>query len=465
MSPTSMVPCSESHFTSAGFNVASSGNMAQILQFDKVLSQAPIGIALMDEEGVYEDVNAAYSHLYGYRQDELIGQSVTRIFLPAEHARVLALHRSFLEEVKALPGTWQAVRQDGTRISIKSVSIRIEGNDGKPRRLVFVTDVTKQDAMAESLRVQAIELSEQNDELKRTLGKNQAIINAIPDLIFTNRSDGTFLDVEASNPDLLLVPPELFLTRTVLDVMPPPTGNLFQEAITQALRSKVVQVVTYSLPIGDAEHQFEARFAAATQDTVISIVRDVTERHNMEEKLEQLAFYDPLTGLANRRLVLDRLKQAVNASVRTGMYGAAIFLDLDNFKPLNDLHGHEAGDLLLVEVAIRLRNCVRDLDTVGRFGGDEFVVMLNEIDTDRDKARAHAGVVAEKIRASLCEPYRLLAHPAGATHLVVEHRCTASVGLSVFGNNELSQPEVIRHADIAMYRSKEQGRNMVTISE
>ena len=117
MSPTSMVPCSESHFTSAGFNVASSGNMAQILQFDKVLSQAPIGIALMDEEGVYEDVNAAYSHLYGYRQDELIGQSVTRIFLPAEHARVLALHRSFLEEGKALPGTWQAVRQDGTRMS------------------------------------------------------------------------------------------------------------------------------------------------------------------------------------------------------------------------------------------------------------------------------------------------------------------------------------------------------------
>ena len=247
--------------------------------------------------------------------------------------------------------------------------------------------------------------------------------------------------------------------------MPPPTGNLFQEAITQALRSKVVQVVTYSLPIGDAEHQFEARFAAATQDTVISIVRDVTERHNMEQKLEQLAFYDPLTGLANRRLVLDRLKQAVNASVRTGMYGAVIFLDLDNFKPLNDLHGHEAGDLLLVEVANRLRNCVRDLDTVGRFGGDEFVVMLNEIDTDKAKARAHAGVVAEKIRASLCEPYRLLAHPAGAKHLEVEHRCTASVGLTVFGNNELSQPEVIRHADIAMYRSKEQGRNVVTVSE
>jgi PAS domain S-box-containing protein len=161
MSPTGMVPCSESHFTSAGFNVASSGNMAQILQFDKVLSQAPIGIALMDEEGVYEDVNAAYSHLYGYRQDELIGQSVTRIFLPAEHARVLALHRSFLEEGKALPGTWQAVRQDGTRISIKSVSIRIEGNDGKPRRLVFVTDVTK-NLSVNNVYVQ-VDLSECND--------------------------------------------------------------------------------------------------------------------------------------------------------------------------------------------------------------------------------------------------------------------------------------------------------------
>ncbi len=420
---------------------------------------------MINEEGTYEDVNTSYCDVYGFRPDELIGQSVTRIFLPAEQARVLALHRSFLEEGRALPGTWQAVRQDGTLINIKSVSIRIEGNDGKPRRLVFVTDVTKQDEMAESLRVQGIELSEQNNELKRILAKNQAIINAIPDMIFTNRSDGTFLAVEASNPDLLLVPPELFLTRTVLDVMPPPTSILFQEAITQALQSKVVQVVNYSLPIGNAEHQFEARFAAATQDTVISIVRDVTERKALEEKLEQLAFYDPLTGLANRRLLLDRITQAVNATVRTGMYGAVIFLDLDNFKPLNDLHGHEVGDLLLVEVANRLRKCVRNLDTVGRFGGDEFVIMFNEIDTDKAQARAHAEVVAEKVRVSLCEPYRLLACAKGAKLLEVEHRCTASVGVAVFGNSELSQAEVIRHADVAMYRSKERGRNVVTFFE
>lgn len=123
---------------------------------------------------------------------------------------------------------------------------------------------------------------------------------------------------------------------------------------------------------------------------------DLTERRQMEDQVRQLAF-DPLTKLPNRRLLDDRLKQTMAASARTGRHGALVFLDLDNFKPLNDTHGHEVGDLLLIEVAHRLRACVREVDTVVRVGGDEFVVMLGELNTDRDES-AVAGVIAQKIR-------------------------------------------------------------------
>ena len=191
------------------------------------------------------------------------------------------------------------------------------------------------------------------------------------------------------------------------------------------------------------------------------ITREITERKQLEDQVRQLAFYDPLTRLPNRRLLNDRLSQALAASRRSACYAALMFLDLDNFKSLNDAHGHGVGDLLLMEVANRLRNCVRGVDTVARFGGDEFVVMLGELDPNKAQSFELARTVAEKIHTSLSEPYLLAARPEGMADPTVAHRCSASIGAVVFSGNEASQNDVLRWADAAMYQAKNAGRNSI----
>lgn len=188
------------------------------------------------------------------------------------------------------------------------------------------------------------------------------------------------------------------------------------------------------------------------------ITREITERKRLEEQVRQLAFHDPLTHLANRRLMLEHVEQAMSASKRSHHHGALLFLDLDNFKSLNDTHGHSVGDLLLIEVAERLKACVREADTVARFGGDEFVVLVCELDTKQHEAVAQAATIAEKIRTRLADPYVLHAAP---TAPAIVHRCTASIGVAVFHGRDESQKSVIDRADAAMYQAKEDGRNRI----
>jgi diguanylate cyclase (GGDEF)-like protein len=193
----------------------------------------------------------------------------------------------------------------------------------------------------------------------------------------------------------------------------------------------------------------------------VTIYIDITERKNMEEQVRHLAFYDALTNLPNRRLLDDRLSLTMAASKRSGSYGALMFLDLDNFKPLNDAHGHVVGDLLLVEVAKRLKGCIRETDTVARFGGDEFVVMLNELNPDKAMSIRQAEVIAEKIRNRLADPYLLSVRRAGQAATIVEHLCTVSIGVSLFINHEAAQDDILKWADAAMYQAKDAGRNLI----
>ena len=193
--------------------------------------------------------------------------------------------------------------------------------------------------------------------------------------------------------------------------------------------------------------------------------RDDTERKAMEDQIRELAFYDELTQLPNRRLLVNRLIHDMESVKRSNLYGALMFVDLDNFKPLNDLHGHKVGDLLLVEVARRMKACVRAIDTVSRFGGDEFVVLLSDFGLDKAESAAQAKIVAEKIRVKLAEPYRFSLKTKGKPDTTIEHRCTASIGVVTYGGHEASEEDILKWADKAMYEAKDAGRNTVKFYE
>ncbi|KQO16981.1 EAL domain-containing protein [Acidovorax sp. Leaf78] len=180
------------------------------------------------------------------------------------------------------------------------------------------------------------------------------------------------------------------------------------------------------------------------------VARDITERKLAEAEIQRLAFYDELTALPNRRLLMDRLERAVTACAREGCHGALLFLDLDNFKGVNDTMGHEWGDRLLVQVGHRISACVRATDTVARLGGDEFVVVIQGLHAQADEAAAEAEAVAQKVLASLNQPYLVQGS---------EVHSTPSIGIALFRDVELPVQELLKRADLAMYQAKAQGRN------
>ena len=182
----------------------------------------------------------------------------------------------------------------------------------------------------------------------------------------------------------------------------------------------------------------------------VGVFQDITARKAAEDEIRNLAFYDPLTHLPNRRLLLDRLQQSVAASCRNNRYGALLFLDLDNFKLLNDSLGHDIGDQLLIDVAARLQASVREGDTVARLGGDEFVVMIEDLSEVSGEAAAQAEVTASKILIALSRPYQLPGQ---------EYHGSSSIGVAMFRGREAGIDELLKRADLAMYQAKAAGRN------
>lgn len=253
------------------------------------------------------------------------------------------------------------------------------------------------------------------------------------------REDGSDLPGH-EHPAMLALRTQQAVTSVVMGISAPDRG--------------LVWVLTSATPL----------FANGQLSEVYAIFEDITERRNLEMQVTQLAFYDPLTQLPNRRLLDDRLEQALLTSKRNLSFGALLVIDLDNFKPLNDAHGHLAGDLLLIEVAQRLLHHVREVDTVARFGGDEFVMILQDLSDDAEGSTRQTLSIAEKIRTVLAAPY-LLRAAHGAQTQTIEHRCTASIGVALFNQGSPGAAEVLKQADQAMYQAKQGGRNLVCLAD
>jgi diguanylate cyclase (GGDEF)-like protein/PAS domain S-box-containing protein len=194
----------------------------------------------------------------------------------------------------------------------------------------------------------------------------------------------------------------------------------------------------------------QVRDESGSVTNYVAALSDITQRKKAEDEIQNLAFFDPLTGLPNRRLLMDRLKHALGVSVRSNQHGALMFIDLDNFKNLNDSRGHAIGDLLIQEVARRLAASIREGDTAARLGGDEFVVILENLSASKMEAASRAEVIGEKIESELRKPYVLDSK---------EYRSTCSIGVTLFNDHEAFIDELFKQADIAMYQAKKAGRN------
>lgn len=218
------------------------------------------------------------------------------------------------------------------------------------------------------------------------------------------------------------------------------------------------------LDAGGREIHAEVTLSSIVVDkraVTLYVWRDITDRKRMDDQIRALAFHDQLTGLPNRRLLTDRLEQALATGRRNGLIGVLMLIDIDYLKPVNDTYGHAVGDQLLVDVAQRLKACVRETDTVARFGGDEFVIVLNCSNSNEVEAVALSETIAEKIRASLAQTYQLTAKRRGKPATTLEYQCSASIGVTLFRHHDMAHVEILKRADTAMYEAKRAGRNTI----
>lgn len=299
-------------------------------------------------------------------------------------------------------------------------------------------------------------------DLRESESRLRAIVDNNIDIITLIDRDGLFTFASPAITRLLGYAQDELLRRHAVELVHPDdqahTLAVLHGLIEKPGRQERVQV-RFRHRNGEWRHiEAVARnlFDVPGVDAIVVNTRDVTDRKRAEERVQHLAYHDQLTDVPNRALFVDRLGQAMHASARHARYGAVMFVDLDHFKHVNDVHGHGVGDQVLREAARRMHTALCEDDTVARFGGDEFVVLLSELSGDHETAATLAMAVAEKIRAALAEPARI----DGQDYLT-----TASIGISLFPKLGESPNDLIREADIAMYRAKSSGRNTVVFFE
>ncbi len=404
-------------------------------------------VLVTDPQGLITRLNPVAEQLTGWRQEEALGRPVLEVFHivntetrePAEHPVGRVLREGI---VVGLANHTTLIARDGTEYQIADSAAPIRDAHGQIVGVIMVfQDVTERYALESAMR-----------QMQERL---QAILESLPDLCLVLDGDGRYLEILGGPIGLLARSPEDLIGRRVQDVLPPEEAIPILRTVEEALDTGVTQRLEYTVETPGGVRHFEGSAApirGAEPPAVVWLARDITERKRAEEQLHHLARYDPLTGLANRTLTSARIQQALARNRRRGHFGALMFIDIDRFKHINDSLGHQAGDLLLTRVAEILRSQLRGEDLAARFGGDEFIVVLEDLGADRIAATQRAEAVAEKLRQACAEPI-----PLGDQ----VQQITLSIGIVLFPENGSDVEELLKRADIAMYKAKEGGRNRI----
>ena len=440
-----------------------------------IFNSANFSSIATDAKGVIQIFNVGAERMLGYEASEVI-DSITPADLSDPHELILRAKALSVELETAIAPGFEAlvfkasrgiediyeltyIRKDGTRVpAVVSVTALRDDQNLIIGYLLIGTDNTARKQIEAEQKLLGQRLRDHQFYTRSLFEANiDALMTTDPAGIITDVNKQMELLTGCTRDELIGAPFKNFFTdpdRAEDGIMLVLTKKKVTDyELTARDRNGKETVVSYNATtFYDRNRKLQGVFAAA---------RDITERKRAEKQILDLALYDSLTRLPNRRLLTERLAQIMSASKRSNRHSALMFLDLDNFKPLNDVYGHFMGDLLLIEVAHRLGGCIRGVDVVARFGGDEFVVVLSEIGANKVEATAQSRLIAEKLRMVLEQPYALEHHKEENAKSSIEHSCTASIGVVVFFDSESNQDEILKWADAAMYRAKELGGNRI----
>ncbi|SDO44483.1 PAS domain S-box-containing protein/diguanylate cyclase (GGDEF) domain-containing protein [Rhodoferax sp. OV413] len=407
-------------------------------EINGLFERVPFGSHSLDANGTYKSINALELAWLGYTRDEVIGKKKLVDFLTPtsqDKFRAYFAHPHLRSTVAELE--LELVRRDGISMPISlSVSDHLDDAHQLLNRRAVIFDLTESRAAKAKQRVSAVAFESLSGMF--ITDRNQVILQV--NGAFTELTGYTAQEAEGQTPRLL-------------------SSGRHNKAFYQAMWAALKEKGCWHGEIWNRRKDGSLFVEWLSLSTVLDVAGevthyvasfiDITARKSAQDQIAHMAYHDALTQLPNRRLLQDRLNQALAAARRSGLYGALLFIDLDNFKKINDSAGHEAGDLVLVEAANRLRRTVREGDSVARLGGDEFAILLEDLDTDRLESAAKAQQLGEKIIEVLAQPYVFGRH---------KFHCSASIGIDLYAHTE-SGPDLLQHADLAMYQSKRAGRN------
>ena len=372
--------------------------------------------------------------LYGYTQKEALGQKLESLIIPQTmHDLVIAAHSDWITNGTKIP-TSEITLCDKQGNDINVLSSHVMFTNQYRHKQMYCIDINLADV--------------KHAQAKARFKENmfETIVDASPDLFLIMKTDGTIIDYHVTKNKNLTISNSPIIDKNITEIFNKKIASKFQIHIKKIIKLNEMLSFEYEQKVPQGLAYFEVRMSYLSQyKQIITIIRDITEQYKSADIIRHQAYFDPLTELPNRFLSLDRLSQMLIKAEKNNDKTAVLFLDLDDFKKVNDSLGHEMGDNILIKSANRLNQVVQKGDTVGRFGGDEFIILLPRISNNN-----HALITAENLLKAFREPFII-----NGRELMI----TLSIGIAISPDNGTSPTELLSHADTAMYQAKSIGRN------